>query len=92
MPLTDKDIALDMIEVIEAGFIESTAYHLLLKELNPPHWKERLDALKKSQKESVKALFDPLREMVLHAPSWHEAVHEALEGLEENGPEGTTDH
>jgi hypothetical protein len=85
MALTDKDMALDLINVLEDSFSRCMAYELFLAELNSERWNQRYKELKNEQVGKAKKLFSPMRELILEAPDWREGVHEMLEGLE--GPD-----
>jgi hypothetical protein len=91
--LTDKDLALQLIDQIEDLYLEISVLEavLELKGVAPEDLKQIYKHVKAQAKyrNSVHANLQPLRDAVLDAPDLTAAVRHMLEGLERIDPEGT---
>jgi hypothetical protein len=86
--LTDKEIALSIIDALENLALDSAVYQIVLDEITKglpqANWRETFDLIRKDPRfeSDAHARFVRLREAVLHAPDLSAAVRQILEGLE----------
>lgn len=87
--LTDKDLALRLLDWIEDLHLRNAALEAALEVLSAQDWRPYVEQLEKKphHKATIHAKFEPFRELVLDAPDLTAAVRHMLEGLERIDPE-----
>ncbi|MGA3101592.1 MAG: hypothetical protein ABSD61_07005 [Terracidiphilus sp.] len=88
--LTDKDLALRLVDWIESLLFDRTALEAMLESKGFADWESTLGQLKQQPKYQHyhAASLQQLRDVVLEAPDWSAAVRQLLDTLERNDTEG----
>lgn len=91
--LSDKDLALRLLDVVEYLTLRNAALESVLESMFGPRWQPYVQQLEENptHKATIHEKLDPLRELVLSAPDLNAAVRRIVES-EGDGhqSEGTT--
>jgi hypothetical protein len=89
MPLSDKEIALRLLDMIEELVVQKLALESVLEFLHGDEWDSVLRKMEQyaAVRDVIHAKTQPLRQRVLDAPDLSSVVREMVEGLERIDPE-----
>ena len=90
MSLTDKEIALKIVDILEDQVLQNVASEIAFEYLKVSGWQEFRQAFleKPGPRKQVRSRLLVLREAVLDAPDLTSAVREIVEGFPKIDPEG----
>lgn len=86
--LSDKDLALRLLDVIEYLTLRNAALESVLETMFGPRWQPYVEKLEENpaHRATVHEKMEPLRELVLNAPDLNAAVRRIIEA-ESDGPQ-----
>jgi hypothetical protein len=85
---TDKELAMQLVDFPEEYYRRNTLMQLILDTSKVPGWRQRFAEVFPDPeiKETVRKIFQPVRDRILDAPDLTAAVREMLKDIPRTGP------